>query len=55
MRKDELIRGVSLRDENGNEYGKSIAAAKQGIFKCCFARFLWNIPALGLHPLVMDR
>ena len=54
MRQDELAQGVLVRDESGNEHGMSKVAARMGIAKCCAARFLWNIPVLGVSPLVLD-
>ena len=55
MRQDELVQGVMLKDEAGNEHGMSQVAARHGIAKCCAARFLWNIPVLGICPLVMEQ
>ena len=55
MRFDELQQGVLVRDEHGNEHGMSKVAAQTGIAKCCFARFLWNIPVLAVCPVLMDQ
>ena len=51
MRYDELENGVYLKDSEGNQYGKSKAAASEGIAKCCAARVFWNIPILCGSPL----
>jgi hypothetical protein len=57
MRKEEwLTKGVAVKDANdpnGETLGYSKAAGRQGIAKCAAARFLWNIPAMGLPPLIM--
>ena len=54
MRYDELENGVYLKDREGNEYGKSKAAASEGIAKCCAARVFWNIPILCGSPLLLN-
>jgi tricarboxylate carrier len=52
MRLNELTQGVQVRDAEGESYGLSKNAAREGIAKCCLARFVWNIPILGLGPVV---
>jgi hypothetical protein len=54
MRYDELQNGVYLKDREGNQYGKSKVAAKEGITKCCAARVFWNIPILCGSPLLLN-
>ncbi len=40
-----------VRDKDGNNYGKSKIAARDGIAKSAATRVLWNIPP----PVVMDK
>mmetsp|Transcript_7248 Transcript_7248/g.14845 ORF Transcript_7248/g.14845 Transcript_7248/m.14845 type:complete len:383 (+) Transcript_7248:142-1290(+) len=51
MRKNELDHGVDVFDEDGNKRGLSKVAATEGIFKCCLARIVWNVPCTGLVPI----
>jgi hypothetical protein len=52
MRNDELWRGVPIRDPAGNEVGLSRRAGGEGLAMCCAARLFWNIPILGVTPLL---
>lgn len=54
MRRDELINGVNVKDDEGTVHGKSVVAAREGIAKCCAARVVWNIPATGVMPFVLS-
>lgn len=55
MRSTELTEGVNLKDEFGNVYGKSKIAGREGLAKCCGARFLWNCPILICTPIIMHK
>eukprot|EP00009_Paramoeba_aestuarina_P008310 CAMPEP_0201507046 /NCGR_PEP_ID=MMETSP0161_2-20130828/845_1 /ASSEMBLY_ACC=CAM_ASM_000251 /TAXON_ID=180227 /ORGANISM="Neoparamoeba aestuarina, Strain SoJaBio B1-5/56/2" /LENGTH=327 /DNA_ID=CAMNT_0047901317 /DNA_START=18 /DNA_END=1001 /DNA_ORIENTATION=+ len=55
IRKTELQEGIMLRDEDGNEYGKSLQAGKIGLGKCCLARLIWNAPIMLCMPLILSR
>lgn len=37
----------------GTAFGKSRRAAIEGLAMCCSARVVWNIPILGLTPVLM--
>jgi len=52
IRKPELDEGVNVTDKEGNVYGKSLVAGRDGITKCCMARALWNIPVLPMNQLM---
>ena len=53
MRHKELEVGVAVRDADGKERGSSVAAAREGIAKCCVPRIVWNVPNLLIPPFVM--
>jgi len=53
VRKEELSDGIQLFDENDNELGKSVLAAKNALGKCCAARFAWNAPVMIGVPLML--
>lgn len=46
IRRNELTEGVEVYDKHGEYQGMSAIAGKQGILKCCVARFIWNVPAM---------
>lgn len=54
MRNNELTGGVTVKDDEGNAYGMSKAAARDGLGQCCLARFIWNIPIVGVTPVVQS-
>lgn len=55
MRQNELIEGVSVQDEKGNEVGKSRVAAVKGISQVVFSRILMAAPGMLLLPVIMDK
>lgn len=55
IRRNEWQEGVAVADENGDTYGKSIVAGKQGLAKCSVARFLWNFPIMVLPSFILAR
>jgi len=55
IRKNEIIDGVTMRDENGNEYGKSKIAGLRGLTECGLTRIVWNIPLLIFPPIIMNQ
>lgn len=46
IRRNELTDGVEMYDKHNDYQGLSTVAGKQGILKCCLARFIWNVPAM---------
>jgi hypothetical protein len=53
IRYPEMVDGVSVKDADGVERGKSQAAGKDGLFKCGVARALWNLPAVLVPTCAM--
>ena len=48
------LNGIDVTDEDGGvELGKSAAAGKNAILKCCAARVIWTTPVLVGVPLMM--
>ncbi len=48
------LSGISVTDETGElDLGKSAAAGKNAILKCCAARVIWTTPVLMGVPLLM--
>lgn len=55
MRQNELLEGVSVQDENGNEIGKSRLAAVKGISQVVFSRILMAAPGMLVLPVIMEK
>lgn len=55
MRQNELIDGVSVQDENGNEVGKSRLASVKGISQVAFSRILMAAPGMLVLPVIMEK
>lgn len=55
MRQNELINGIPVQDEKGNEIGMSRIAAVKGISQVTFSRIFMAAPGMMLLPLVMER
>ena len=55
MRRQEVIKGIYIQDDNGNDVGKSGNAAKAAIMQVIPARVLMASPAMMLIPIVMTR
>lgn len=50
----ELREGLTVVDENNNEYGESVTAAQQGIAAVTFSRIAMACPGMVLTPLLMN-
>jgi tricarboxylate carrier len=46
------VDGVPVMDDEGTVRGKSLVAGTDGLMKCWFARFAWNVPPMVLPPLL---
>ncbi|XP_072177449.1 sideroflexin-2-like [Diadema setosum] len=55
MRQQELMNGIVIYDDNGNEVGRSKKAAVNGISKVVFSRIFMAAPGMCLLPVVMER
>lgn len=44
MRQNEILDGIAVEDENGNEIGKSRLAAVKGISQVAFSRIFMAAP-----------
>lgn len=55
MRQNELLEGVSVSDENGNEIGKSRLAAVKGISQVILSRILMAAPGMLVLPVIMEK
>lgn len=55
MRRQEVIQGIDIQDEYGENVGKSGNAAKAAILQVVPARILMASPAMLLTPLIMAK
>ncbi|XP_055588598.1 sideroflexin-2 [Uranotaenia lowii] len=55
MRQNELIFGIDIQDENGNQVGKSRAAAAKGISQVVFSRIAMCAPGMLILPVIMEK
>lgn len=54
MRQNELIYGIDIQDENGNNVGKSRVAAAKGISQVIFSRITMCAPGMLILPIIME-
>ncbi|XP_037815751.1 sideroflexin-2 [Lucilia sericata] len=55
MRQNEIINGIEVKDENGNNVGKSRVAAVKGISQVVFSRIVMAAPGMLVLPFIMER
>lgn len=55
MRQNELIYGIDIQDENGNNVGKSRVAAVKGISQVIFSRIAMCAPGMLILPVIMEK
>ncbi|PAA71111.1 hypothetical protein BOX15_Mlig020183g4, partial [Macrostomum lignano] len=55
MRQAELLQGVQVKDENGNQVGTSRYAACKGIGQVVTSRITIAAPGMLVTPFIMDR
>ncbi|KAG0714616.1 Sideroflexin-2 [Chionoecetes opilio] len=55
MRQNELVNGIVVCDENGNELAQSKLAAAKGISQVVFSRIFMAAPGMTILPVVMER
>lgn len=55
MRQNELIEGITVQDENGNDIGKSRLAAAKGMSQVAFSRIFMAAPGMMLLPIIMEK
>uniref|UniRef100_S4RDD0 Sideroflexin 2 n=1 Tax=Petromyzon marinus TaxID=7757 RepID=S4RDD0_PETMA len=55
MRQQEIIKGIVVTDENGNELGHSRKAAVKGIAQVVVSRITIAAPGMIILPIVMQR
>lgn len=55
MRQNELIYGIDIQDENGNNVGKSRVAAAKGISQVILSRITMCAPGMLILPVVMEK
>lgn len=55
MRQQELMMGITITDEQGNELGKSKRAARKGIGQVVFSRITMAAPGMCVLPVIMER
>lgn len=55
MRQQELMSGITVRDADGKELGKSKVAAKKGISQVVFSRITMAAPGMCILPVIMER
>jgi hypothetical protein len=54
MRWNEIKEGISVRDSDGNEYGKSKKAGVTALSQVAVSRCLTSLPCLVFPPLIMQ-
>jgi tricarboxylate carrier len=54
MRRDEIISGMPLEDENGNVVGHSPKIGKEAIIKVVLCRILMATPTMVVPPIVIE-
>lgn len=55
MRQNELVNGIVVCDDNGNELTNSKVAAAKGISQVVFSRILMAAPGMTILPVIMER
>ncbi|XP_070540955.1 sideroflexin-2-like [Ptychodera flava] len=55
MRQRELLDGIILFDDNGNQVGKSQKAARKAIGQVVFSRITMAAPGMLILPIIMER
>ncbi|XP_046776730.1 sideroflexin-2 isoform X2 [Gallus gallus] len=55
MRQQEIIRGISVTDEDNNELGHSRRAAVKGIAQVVVSRITMAAPGMIILPIIMER
>lgn len=55
MRQNEIIHGIDVQDENGNNVGKSRLAAGKGITQVVISRIVMAAPGMLVMPVIMER
>ncbi|XP_067012444.1 sideroflexin-2 isoform X2 [Anabrus simplex] len=55
MRQNELVHGIDVADENGNNVAKSRVAAAKGISQVVFSRIVMCAPGMTILPIIMER
>lgn len=55
MRQNEIVNGITVCDENGNELVNSKLAAAKGISQVVFSRIFMAAPGMTILPVIMER
>lgn len=55
MRQSEILYGIDVVDENGNQIGHSRIAAAKGISQVIFSRIVMCAPGMLILPVIMER
>ncbi|XP_034414491.1 sideroflexin-2 [Cyclopterus lumpus] len=55
MRQQEILNGISVTDENGNNLGHSTRAAVKGITQVVVSRITMAAPGMIILPIIMQR
>ncbi|XP_071540711.1 sideroflexin-2 [Panulirus ornatus] len=55
MRQNELLNGIIVCDEDGNEFVTSRLAALKGISQVVFSRIFMAAPGMTIIPIIMER
>lgn len=54
MRQNEILHGIDIYDENGNNVGKSRMAAVKGICQVVVSRIVMCAPGMLILPMIME-
>lgn len=55
MRQQEILNGITVTDENGNQLGQSKKAAMKGITQVVVSRITMAAPGMIIMPIIMQR
>lgn len=55
MRQQEILNGITVTDENGNQLGQSKKAAAKGIAQVVISRITMAAPGMIIMPIIMQR